>query len=453
MDMALEFSKGGYTVSVEPVMDDLLGNKAEVGCPSAAGLLTYDDVANLGSTSKLLRGRRVISAATERMRFETRMRGHVGRDAHLDRVEADVVMNTRFYERGRQTEITISAPVQVRRDGTATLLGTPTVDAKLRVAGASRKQEQAAEREYATAAVRDASVHDQLRALAQEGFATLKRAESKWYDVPNECAHVGWSVNPAKIAKGQSKVVTASVTARDGGEAAGTVAITAVDRGAFSGRTTTDPGAPARFTATGAAPERTYTVFAEVLAASTAGRAESTFFGVDERKVPAKFTGTLASDVELAGAYTDVWQGTATYTLASTTTAADGSLVAKYDLTAGTLTAATSTLGGAGCLWKATGSGGTIVGGGIELRVAADGSARYGFQYDVEIPATYQPVNCPPGTPPIERPIIGALNTFVPGPLMFRPAAPGMRLHAENEFNFVVDPGADATASWDLKAG
>ena len=84
--------------------------------------------------------------------------------------------------------------------------------------------------------------------------------------------------------------------------------------------------------------------------------------------------------------------------------------------------------------------------------MAPDGSARYGLLYDLEIPTTYQPVDCPPGTPPIDRPITAALNTFIPGPpdAQFRPAEPGYRLHAENEWNVVTEPGADAIASWDL---
>jgi hypothetical protein len=453
MDIAFEVTKGEDTVSIEPVFDDLFTDTPKVGCPSAAGLVTYDDVVNAGNTVKVLRGRRVRSAYTERVRMEKRMRGYVGRDAHLDHVDVDIVSQYRRYERGRQTEITFSAPVQVRRDGTASLLGTPTVDAKLRVAGASRREELAAEREYAAERLRDPSLQDDLRALAQEGFASIKRAEPKWYDVPNRCASVDWSVYPLKIAKGQRKTITARVEAADGGEASGQIAITAVHRGALSGRTTVDPGAPARFTATGAAPDRDKaTLIVDVLAASTAGRSESSLYGMDERKVPRSFTGTVSADTELPGAFTDVWQGTATYTLASTTSAADGSLVASYDLTGGTVTNAVSTLGGAGCHHEASGSGGSIMGGAIVLRVAADGSARYGFQYDLELPTTYQPVGCPPGTPPIDRPITAAISTFIPGPpdAQFRPAGFGMKLHGENEFNAVAAPGSAATASWDL---
>jgi hypothetical protein len=452
MDLAFEVTKGKDTVSIEPVLDDLLTESPKVGCPSAAGLVTYNDVVNAGNTVKVLRGRRVRAAYTERVRLEKRIRGHVGRDAHLDHVDVDVVSQYRRYERGRQTEITVSAPVQVRRDGTATLLGTPKVDAKLRVAGASRKEEAAAEREYAMERLAEPSLQDDLRTLAQDGFDTIKRAEPTWYDVPNDCASIDWSTNPLKLAKGRRKTVTARVEAHDGGEGAGSVAVT-VTRGALAGRTSVDPGAPARLTATGAAPDRNqFTVRADVLATSTAGRAESLFWATDERTVPRSFTGTLSADTELPGAFTDVWQGTATYTLTSTISAPDGSLVASYDLTGGSVTTATSTLGGAGCHHEASGSGGSIVGGGIMLRVAADGSARYGFQYDVEIPTTYQPVGCPPGTPPVDRPITAAISTFIPGSpdAAFRPTGPGYTLHGVNELNMVAAPGADATASWDL---
>jgi hypothetical protein len=452
MDIAFEVTDGKDTVSIEPAFDDLLTDSPKVGCPTAAGLVTFADVVNGGSTVKVLRGRRVRAAITERIRLEKRIRGYVGRDAHLDHVDVDVVSQYRRYERGRQTEVTISAPVQIRRDGTATLLGTPTIDAKLRVAGASRKEEAAAEREYAAERLREPSLQDDLRALAQDGFDSIKRAEPTWYDLPNDCAHIDFSANPIKLAKGARKTVTARVRARDGGEGAGSLAIT-MERGALSGRTTVDPGAPARLTATGAAPSRNKdTVRANVLAASTAGRAEIFFWATDERTVPRSFTGTLSADTELPGAFTDVWSGTATYTLASTTSAPDGSLVASYDLTGGTVTTATSTLGGAGCHHEASGSGGSIMGGAIELRIAPDGSARYGFQYDIELPTTYQPVGCPPGTPPVDRPITAAVNTFIPGPSNagFRPAGPGYALHGENEFNFVAPPGSDATASWDL---
>ena len=138
--------------------------------------------------------------------------------------------------------------------------------------------------------------------------------------------------------------------------------------------------------------------------------------------------------------------------LRPTSAAPGGSLVASYDLTGGSVTKATSTLGGNGCHWEASGSGGSIVGGGIELHVAPDGSARYGFQYEVEIPTSYQPVGCEPGTLAIDRPITAAVNTFVPGPeaVALRPAGAGYRLQAENEWNVVTAPGADATASWDL---
>ena len=82
-------------------------------------------------------------------------------------------------------------------------------------------------------------------------------------------------------------------------------------------------------------------------------------------------------------------QGVAIYTLQSATDGPDGSLNAWYDVEQSTITHALGTLfGKEGCRYEATGAGGTLQSGDLELRVLPDGQMVYAFMLDHKIATT-----------------------------------------------------------------
>jgi hypothetical protein len=196
-----------------------------------------------------------------------------------------------------------------------------------------------------------------------------------------------------------------------------------------------------------------------VIGASTAGRA-SNFWSASHKPadLPARFTGTLASSKLLAGVSSDDWAGTATYVLDQRYPKPDGSTSAIYRLDSASLTSATATAAGVpgSCRLEARGTGGTIADGDIELRVDKDGNATYAVLYDVEIPTTFSPVDCPPGggPPPLDIPIVGFLNSHLagwPAHDAFRPVGAGWRLEAHDVSDVAAAPGESVSASWDLE--
>jgi hypothetical protein len=94
------------------------------------------------------------------------------------------------------------------------------------------------------------------------------------------------------------------VTAKDGGESAGSFAVNSASHGAFVAvKPAVDPGSPAVFSATGAKPNADKsTVIAEVIATSRAGRALGSWFADgDDVKVQNSFGGWIEATTSGSG--------------------------------------------------------------------------------------------------------------------------------------------------------
>jgi hypothetical protein len=127
---------------------------------------------------------------------------------------------------------------------------------------------------------------------------------------------------------------------------------------------------------------------------------------------------SVAGSSSTSGEYREM-EGSAVYTLQSALPGPDGSLNAWYEVEQSSITRALGTLGKReGCRYEATGAGGTLDSGDLELRVLPDGEMVYAFMLDHKIPTTYVGTDCPPDAqpPPIPVDLPAHLDTRRPGP-------------------------------------
>ncbi|MFA9270717.1 MAG: hypothetical protein ACEQSX_08160 [Baekduiaceae bacterium] len=462
-DMSAEIearSKDGRTRLIyRPTMDDLQSARPEVGCPTADGVVTTSSRFSTGGTAIALNGGRVLSSRTHRETFSVRGRGQVGRDARLASVDAVATYHLERFERGLQYEIKASLPARVSRDGAPVISGTPSVDVRVRALGYTAAEERAYERETAAAVVQDTNIVKTLTWQADEIRDALVIAERTWYEVPNNCADVVFTPH-TDIEQGQKVAVEGFTSTREGDvESPGTITVTSVGRGGFDTiKAQTDPGDRARFTATGAAPdENRNTVYADVIATSMAGRARGFYSGfAKDVKQPKTFTGTVSSNQTTGGAGT-TWTGTATYTRTSLTRLPDGTVRGWYDLTAASLSNARSWLGpSAGCRTEATGTGGRIDAGDLEVFLRPDGRREYALHYDVKLTTTFGPVDCPPGVPlpSYGGDIAAVVHSRTQADLQtgggLRPVGADLRIAEQGLSGILGAAGMDVTADWSL---
>jgi hypothetical protein len=158
----------------------------------------------------------------------------------------------------------------------------------------------------------------------------------------------------------------------------------------------------------------------EIIATTEGGIAtRKVFFKARELPLPPKFHATMSVESTSSdGSYREM-DATAVYTLQSALPGPDGSLNAWYDVETSTVTHALGTLGKKeGCRYEATGAGGTLESGDLELRVLPDGQMVYAFMLDHVIPTTYVGTDCPPNAmpPPIPVDLPAHLDTRRPGP-------------------------------------
>ena len=158
------------------------------------------------------------------------------------------------------------------------------------------------------------------------------------------------------------------------------------------------------------------------IVATTEGGIASTkvFFKPRETPLPARFRVNMSVEgtSSTQGNFRKM-QGVAIYTLQSATDGPDGSLNAWYDVEQSTITHALGTLfGKEGCRYEATGAGGTLQSGDLELRVLPDGQMVYAFMLDHKIATNYVATDCPPDAvmPPIPVDLPAHLDTRRPGP-------------------------------------
>lgn len=450
---------GQYQVQYRPIADLSTTLVPEVECPTADGRLTIDYKNTVGGTVTALRGRTVLGALTLKTTEILHARGQVGRDAHLQSVKSSVSEKTEIYSRGVQQVIVASGDYTISRDGDPVRQGPITADVSIRVASASRSQERAAEKTAAANLANDRDTISSLSSHAELGRWRMKSDEHKWYDAPFYCADLRFTPDSiAQLAAGSSVGITATVKSRNGGEAAGSVEIQSVSRGKLVlGKTSIDPGSPATLTATGASPDADKTTVAsDLIAASTAGRAQAGWYARDELDLPKKISGVVATWSEIPGASKSYFHSWVVYTLANVYVSDSGYISAFYDLTTADQDEVENTIGpSAGCRYEAKASGGNIAAGDLELRKPPGGEWSHAIMYDVEVPdQVFTPTDCGPAPPPaFNGDVVGFLNMAMLGGSGFYPV--------ENNFHFqqtavsYTDPasGRKTTADWILDPG
>jgi hypothetical protein len=228
-----------------------------------------------------------------------------------------------------------------------------------------------------------------------------------------------------------------------------------VSRGSYSvTKANSDPGAPAKMTATGGQPDgaRT-TVSASLVATSKGGRAQAQWVAeADDITVPNSFSGALVSTSTTTGLL-DKFSMIATWELQSKTPGPNGFAQAWYELTEVILEGSSNEIG-AGCRWKAEGTNGTINAGDLELRRAsANAGWTYAFLVDVSVVnATFVPTDCPPeaGMQPFTGDIVSVLNSHKIG-APFRPVDTShndFRMIEEGQTDVIGPANLDTVASW-----
>jgi hypothetical protein len=457
VSVTIDATVDGYTLRYIPHVDVNDKMFPDAGCPTAEGLVTIDDTDTSGVTMMVLKGKGVLAAITESSTRTIHARGHVGRDARLHDVEADVTTKDKHYERGLQIESEFSGTLTMQREGDAVPNGALAAKIKIRAAGLSTAEDRLAEQMVAERALAGPNVAKSLGSAVGLARWEMLRDEYKWYDVPNSCATIQYDPNStAKIKHGQSRQVKGHVIAGNGGgQAHSSFTVNGVSRGQFSVvKAEGDPGAPALFTAVGASQnDETQTVASDVIATSTAGRASEGFYADDDViDLPETFTGTVSATTSTGGT-SITFSGTATYTKQSVFVSPQGFVSAWYEVTSASLTDATHEIG-VGCRWVAKGTGGSPADGDIELRREPGGEFKYALLYDTEIePATFVPTDCPPnsGINPFSGSIVGFLNTHAVG-AEFRPVGPNFKLAATGATDVIGAAGVSTTASWDFTA-
>jgi hypothetical protein len=449
--------RDGNGVIYTPNIDNVVAS-GPVGCPTAAGVVSVDESAVVEGTVVSLRGRRVRRAKTDGHTWRVKARGQVGPDARLRSVVADVTATMKSFERGLQLQATLETTVSMSREGAPVLKGTPAVSVSMKAAGATRAEEREVEAQVARTLATSGETARALGSVAGVARHDLLRAEPGWYDLPNDCARIAWTPEPGiELAPDETRRVTGEVIARrDGGVASGSIAVGETSPGRLIPITSAfSPDAPASFIAAGGAPDPYgYSVYAETIATSTAGRARGTWSAQGKPvSLPQGFRGTVSATSTTTG-MTREFSGSAVFTRTSVVRGPDGSLTAWYDLTSASLDSAKQILGApAGCRYEANGSGGYVDSGDLELRVLPSGEVVYALLYDLKVASWYVPTDCPPDSgDPFDGEIASFLNTRRPGPAEsgLRPAGAGYRLEAASVGDVTAEAGMTTTASWSL---
>jgi hypothetical protein len=448
--------RGGNRLRVTPLVGDLVHAVPAVGCPTARGIVRAEEHQLTGGTTIAFKRDRVIASATEKVRIDVTAEGHVGRDARLHDVTTRFRLQLAQYQRGVQVEQTVTATAAADREGGVRSTGG-TADVRLRVAGWSARRERAEERKHAAEVQGDEMVRETVATYTSLLRDRLLDAERTWYELPNDCAEI--ALDPAagvRLGQGERRAVSGSVRAlAGGGEASGSIRVAAASRGDFAAtRAEAEPGAPARFEATGAAPQgsaRT-TVAAALVATSTAGRAQADWTARGEAPtVPAAFDATVSLDEQLPGIRV-TFAGSGRYERTALSTLPDGTVYAWYALTSATLAEARRQIGDT-CGWLGSGAGAGELDGDLELHVPRGGGApAYALRYDLTLSGVEYAGRCA-GFDPFTDALSVHLDSGRPGPVAqrLRPGTADFHFAETGVTDVTVVDGASGTAAWELR--
>lgn len=459
--LVLEAKANGFTLRYKPMIDTNGSGIPEVNCPTAAGKLTINDSDTFGGTVMVLKGNTVIRSRTLRESSTMRAEGQVGRDARLASVTAKVTTKTELYERGFQMVVNSSGNFSIQREGDVAPVGAPAIDVKLKAAGATAAEEAAVGKQAAAQLAAGDGAKKFGHSLDLARWRMLQD-EYKWYQLPNYCASISFDPAPvAKVQEGRTSSVKGVVTAKGGGESAGSFAVNSAARGSFSAvKPGVDPGSPAVFSATGAKPSADKTtVQAEVVATSMAGRALGTWYAEgDDVKVPSSFGGWIEASTA-GNSLKYEFDAYVNFNLTSVNTGPNGFATAWYEFSHFTEVRTSTNEIGTGCRWVAKGNSAQINSGDVELRRASSSAGwTYAIHLDFSIPdQTFASTDCPPGAelPSFTGDIVNYIYTKQPD-APFRSIWSGstesdMRLIEMSPVSDVVGAGSLPTmANWGL---
>ncbi|MFT4048826.1 MAG: hypothetical protein QM648_03215 [Solirubrobacterales bacterium] len=459
-DISVTAKRGKDALKFQPVIETRSAIVPEVTCPTADGKLTIDHEFTSGGSYSGFHDGKITGAYTIKTTGTLHAEGQVGRDAHLQSVRSLVSQKSEIYMRGKQLVATTSGEFTISRDGDPVRVGSLGADVSLKVAGLTRAQERAGEQAIAAELAASKDNADALASKAEVGRWRMKQDEHKWYDAPFQCADLHFSPDSvARLAAGQSAAVTASMTARESGaESAGSIAIASVERGQLAlVKPELDPGAPARMTATAAAPnaEKT-TVASKLIGASMAGRAEWGWYAEDSLDLPKKLSGVVSSWQEIPGSSQSYFHSWVVYTLDQVYVDKSGYISAWYKLTTADQDEVENKIGAPeGCHWEASGSGGAIADGDLELRKAPGGEWQHAIMYDVELAdQTYTSVGCGAAPlPPFTGDLVGFLNMAMLGGSGFYPVEEGFHFQQTAVSHTDSASGRKTVADWILDPG
>jgi hypothetical protein len=442
--------RNGNGALFRPIMGDALLTKPTIGCPTSAGLVTADDRLTLGGTIIAMKHDHVIESATNKDTLVTHTRGQVGPDARLARVDTDLAFTEAYYRRGVQIEYTFKGTATSARDGAITFVGRPSVDVKVRVAGATAKEERAFEREKAAELVRDPDMPSALADATGTARDRMRDGEKTWYDLPNDCAGMRWSPEPVgKLDKGvASQVEGWVVSKKDGGKAsAGQVNVTVVHRGAFDTlRAEFGTDANALFKATGGEPDDAKdTVFAQAIATSTAGRAERAWIAEGSaQEWPLRIGGPISLQQDSDQGYHLAFNGRVEYDLQDVKPNPDGTKTIRYEMSFYDLPYVHEEIG-KGCGYEGTGADKGWTDGWIDATQAKDGSVTYSMVVWVKIENVAMSSF---GCDPPQAPYTGTIEAYMKTGSFT--AGSGFHLKQDGATELQLHQIGTGTASWDL---
>jgi hypothetical protein len=249
-------------------------------CPGADGEVVVERRTGGSLTTITRRGGRVERAETIRTRTVTRSVGRIGPDGTLSQVASTATTTTSINRRGLELVVATRSAVAGAAGRAGAPSGTPTATATVKADGLGGRERQATEREIASRAA-DLTGRDE-RAVSDDVRRQLEGAAANWQSTEdpsgNRCLEVVWTPLPGtKLAVGRTRGVQATLRLRASGAGVPT-ATWRVDQNAVGSFTGGGGGA---FTATGAGPDGRFTVDAQVVATSPAGRVRGGWFAAD----------------------------------------------------------------------------------------------------------------------------------------------------------------------------
>lgn len=258
--------------------------------------------------------------------------------------------------------------------------------------------------------------------------AEYRKAEAH-FRTPNACVTLDVAA-PTHLSPGQKVDLTGILRARQGNPTPKQILLDAEitgylenEQGQTARSTASYPLDPGEVWYEFTAPKKKWPdsrpIGMEIVATSAGGIAsQKVFFKARELTLPPRFHATMSVKSTSARADYREFAGSAVFTLQSANPGPDGSLNAWYDVEQSTVTHALGTLGNTeGCRYEATGAGGSLESGDLELRILPDGEMVYAFMLHHAIPTSYIATDCPPDAllPPIPVDLPAHLDTRRPG--------------------------------------